>query len=278
MLYQNVGMGGEAADILLQIGVEKKAEVIVMAEPWGEKGRRKQQVGYEIAYESKDIVVYTLKNSGMTVRGEGSWAKVEDVAVAYLRPWLNRSTVRARLREMVARGANTIMGDLNCHGNGKDRMLEEWIAQEELMDIGTAEYTHARGAHRCTIDRVLTRGNARPFVIPEQWDNISDHAIIGLRLQVDNKRKILKRIDWAAVEKYIEEEKGVRHEELRYVGEAYERLMELKRGKLEREVCTVGQSKRWWKKEWKGLRRRARKSKEAKRELRREIRKAKREM
>jgi len=160
VLYQNVGRGGDATHIFLQTAVELGAVIAVTA---GERGRRKQQPGYEIAYESDDIVVYRIRGSLVTVRGQGNSALAEgDMAIAYLRPKLNRNIARSRLREMERRGASTFMGDFNCHGHGKDRMLQEWTEEEELMDIGTAEYTHRWGAHRCTIDRILTRGGARP--------------------------------------------------------------------------------------------------------------------
>jgi len=58
----------------------------------------------------------------MTIRGEGDWEMAGgDTAVAYLKPEYNRSTARARLREMERRGAQSFISDLNCHGKGKDR-------------------------------------------------------------------------------------------------------------------------------------------------------------
>jgi len=107
---------------------------------------------------------------------------------------------------MERKGARTFVGDLNCHCNGKDRVLKEWIEQEELMDIGTAMYTHRWGAHRCVIDRALTRSSARTWAIDEEWDHTSDHAIVGTRLQRADRRRVLRRTDWTAVEKYIKEE------------------------------------------------------------------------
>ena len=87
----------------------------------------------------------------------------------------------------------------------------------------------------------------------------------------------MKRIDWEAVSKYVEEQKEEEYE-YTYVGEAYERLIRLKKEGWERQVVIMGRSKPWWKKEWNDLRKRARHSKNARRKLRREIRKAKREM
>ena len=86
----------------------------------------------------------------------------QEIAMAYIKPEYNCTTVKARLQVMEREGANTFMGDLNCHGGNKGRKLAKWIEQEELMDVGTAEYTHRWGKHRCTID---TRGVARPWAI-----------------------------------------------------------------------------------------------------------------
>ena len=58
---------------------------------------------------------------------------------------------------MERRGASTFIGDLNC-SRRKATRLQERIEQEDLMDVGTAEFTHRWGQHRCTIARVLTRG------------------------------------------------------------------------------------------------------------------------
>ena len=281
ILYQNVGRAREATHVVLQVAVEEKAEVVVVAEPWGEEKKRIQQPGMEIAYESKDIVVYKLRGSEVPVRGEGSWAMIDgDIAAAYLRPKLNRQTVKARLQTMIRRGAHTVVGDLNCHRNGKDNMLKEWIEGEEMMDIGTAEYTHRYGkTHKCTIDRILTRGGTRPWKIEREWDHTSDHAILGLRKQSGSKKRQLVRIDWDAVKAYVENEKEEEGREgFMYVGEAYEETLRLKRKGWERKVSIVGRLKPWWKKEWDSLRKRAKHSRTARRELRREIRKAKREM
>ena len=280
VLYQNVGRASGATHTVLQVAVEEKAEIVIAAEPWGEDKRRIQQPGMEVAYESRDIVVYRLKGSEVKVRGEGSWAMIDgDIAAAYLRPKLNRQTVRTRLRDMLRKGANTVIGDLNCHGNGKDNMLKEWIEEEELMDIGMAEYTHRYGdSHKCTIDRVLTKGGARPWKIQREWDHGSDHAILGLRKKSKSTVRQLVRIDWEAVSKYVEGEEGREEKTYSYVGEAYAEILRLKKGGWERKVTIVGRSKRWWKKEWGPLRKRAKRSRNARRELRREIRKAKREM
>lgn len=61
-MYQNVGRGGTAANLLLQLAV---VVLVAMAELLGgEVGRRKQQAGCEVAYDSKYLVVYKLRGWG----------------------------------------------------------------------------------------------------------------------------------------------------------------------------------------------------------------------
>lgn len=87
------------------------------------------------------------------------------------------------------------------------------------------------------------------------------------------------RIDWEAVNKYLEREEEKKTEtRWEYVGEAYKELVRVKSEEWERKITIVGRSKPWWKKEWDDLRKRARHSRTARQTLRREIRKAKREM
>jgi len=42
-----------------------------MAEPWAKIGRRKQQAGYDVAYDTKHLVIYKLRSSEMEVKGDG---------------------------------------------------------------------------------------------------------------------------------------------------------------------------------------------------------------
>jgi len=132
-----------------------------------------------------------------------------------------------------------------------------------------------QGAHRCVIDRVITRTSARPWDIPERWDHGSDHAMIGAKIEIQHTVRRIRRIDWAKVEEWIE--KGEAYE-AREVGEAYNSLPEKVENEWVREVRIVGRSKPWWKASWKTLRKEAPKSKAAKRRLRKEIRAAKRQM
>jgi len=261
--------------LLLQLAVEKRAAVVVTAEPWGGEGKRKQQAGYEVVYDSKYLVVYKLRGREIEVKGHGDWVMIGgEVAAAYLKPEFNQHTVRGRLAAMERDGAHTILGDLNCSGR-KRAKLEQWIEQEEMQDIGTAEYTHKQGAHKCIIDRVLTRTTAKPWDIPERWDHGSDHAIIGTKVELQHTARKLKRIDWERVTEYVE-----RNEEYQAarLGEAYVTLRKKMQAEWMREIKITGKSKPWWKSEWKELRRDARESKEARKKLRREIRAAKRQM
>ena len=175
----------DTSHLILQLAVEKRATIVGVAEPWGGEGRRKQQAGYEIAYDSKYLTIYRLQGRDIEVRGVGDWAMAGgEIALAYLKPEFNWRTVITRLRTMERQGANTVIGDLNCNRN-KRQKLEEWMEEEEMQDIGTAEYTHKWGAHRCVIDRAITRSNARP------WDHGSDHAVIGAKAEIrHNVRKL----------------------------------------------------------------------------------------
>jgi len=249
--------------------------VVAVAEPWGEIGRRKQQAGFELIYDAKYLAIYRLRGREIEVKGEGDWALVgREVAMAYLKPEFNWQTVRARLGMIDRKGANTIIGDLNCSARKRGK-LQEYMEEEEMMDISTAEYTHIWGEHRCTIDVVITRGAARPWAIPEHWDHSADHAVVGARIVMQHRIKKFRRIDWEKMKEYVEKEEECRTTE---IGEAYQMLVTKMKEEWTREVIIVGQSKPWWKAEWKELRKKARKSKEARRQLRREIRAAKREM
>jgi len=69
ILYQNVRRGEDTHHLVLQLAVEKRAVVVAVAEPWGGEGRRKQQAGFEIAYDSKYLVVYKLRGREIEVKG-----------------------------------------------------------------------------------------------------------------------------------------------------------------------------------------------------------------
>jgi len=59
----------------------------------------------------------------------------------------------------------TIIGDLNCCRGSKNRRLEEFIEEHTMDDIGTIEHTHEWGQHKCRIDRVITKGTGRLWVL-----------------------------------------------------------------------------------------------------------------
>jgi len=132
VLYQNVRRGEDTSHLILQLVVEKKATIVGVAEPWGSEGRRKQQAGYEIAYDSKYLMIHKLRGQEIEVKGEGDWVMGgKEVAIAYLKPEFNWRTVSARLRRMERMGVNTIVGDLNC-GRRKRQKLEDWMESEEM--------------------------------------------------------------------------------------------------------------------------------------------------
>jgi hypothetical protein len=69
----------------------------------------------------------------------------------------------------------TVVGDFNCCGGTKKRVLGEIIETEDWDDVGTTKHTHEWGKHRCRIDRVLTREGEKPRGIEEGWGFLSDH-------------------------------------------------------------------------------------------------------
>jgi len=97
------------------------------------------------------------------------------------------------------------------------------MESEEMQDIGTADYTHKWGAHRCIIDRVITRSNARPWDIPERWHHGSDHAAIGAKVELKHEIRKVRRIDWVKVEEWVKKNEEYEAAE---VGEAYTSLRE----------------------------------------------------
>ena len=94
-------------------------------------------------------------------------------------------------------------------------------------------------------------------------------------MELSHRIRQIKRIDWDKVTEFVERDEGCTVGD---VGAAYRILTAKVEGEWKREITIVGQSKRWWKAEWKGLRKAARKSRAARSQLRREIRAAKRKM
>ena len=113
--------------------------------------------------------IYVRKNRYIKVKGmdKGEWVLIgENTVVAYLPPHFNHHEVK-RVLERMDREAETIMGDLNCCGGSKKRTLEGWIQAREYQDIGKEEHTHDWGLHRCRIDRVLTKGQGKPWYLKQ---------------------------------------------------------------------------------------------------------------
>jgi len=169
-------------------------------------------------------------------RGNGEWVTIGDtLGAAYLPPHLNQHQLREALTQLIQK--DTIIGDLNCCGGTKKRVLEEMLEQRGWDDIGTTGHTHEKGQHRCRIDRVLTRGQARPWAIEEGWGCLSDHAAVGVRAQLESMRHVkLRQTDWRKVREYVDRE-GEREKEIelgrgkatvyRYTGEGYKELRDL---------------------------------------------------
>ena len=141
------------------------------------------------------------------------------------------------------------------------------------------------GQHKCRIDRVLTRGGGRPWAIKEGWGCLRDHAAIGARVKLrDEKRVTLTRTDWRKVEKYVETDKekqekkiGTREHQYEYAGQAVEALTKMLREEWTRSVNVCTRSKRWWKQEFKQMRKEAAKDKGKRGEFRKRIKEAKKE-
>jgi len=177
------------------------------------------------------------------------------------------------------------MGDFNCCGGTKQRVLQDLIEGGDWEDIGTTQHTHEWGSHKCRIDRVLTRAGGRPFAIKEGWGCLSDHTAIGAKVSLKEEKKVtLTQTNWEKVREYIDREQelqkaglGDTQHQYEYTGQAYEALRKLLREEWTGELRVHTRSKRWWKKEFKALRKKAAKDAEVKKEFRRKIKEAKKE-
>ena len=152
----------------LQIGSEKRADVVVIAEALGATERRPQHGTYNLATNSKYISVYVRKDRhvGLEIKDRGVFVLIEgQIAAAFLPPQLNHHEVRTMPGRMAS--GDTIIGDLTCCAGSKSRRLEEFIETEGWEDIGREKHTHEWGNHKCRIDRVLTRGAGRPWFFEE---------------------------------------------------------------------------------------------------------------
>jgi len=280
-------MGRIQGDLGLQLGAELEADVVVIAEAVEDREKRNQHGTYDLKVNTKYLEVYTRKDREITCKkkGGGEWVEIGgNVRAGYFPPHWDYNRVNRTLRSMLG-VVDTVLGDFNCCGGSKKKSLEEVIADFELDDIGTTQHTHEWGKHKCRIDRVLTRNGGRAWVIKEGWGCLSDHTAIGVRVKLRNQKQvILTRTDWRKVEKYVETEKekieknvGTREHQYEYAGQAVEELARMLREVWTRSVNVCERSKRWWKQEFKQMRKEAMKDKGKRKEFRRKIKEAKKE-
>ena len=105
-----------------------------------------------------------------------------------------------------------------------------------------------------------------------------DHTIVAVKVIAEAATVERLETDWDKVRAWLEgqEENKEGLAEWEMVGDPYEQLRELSKS-WPRVVRICGKRKRWWKREWKPLRKKAMKCKEARKKFHEEIRKAKRE-
>ena len=96
----------------------------------------------------------------------------------------------------------TIIGDLNYCGGSKKRRLGEFIEEQNLDDIGRIEHTHEWGAHRCRIDRVLTKEKGRPWFFVEGLECKSDHTIVAAKVKTKGVTIKRRETNWDAVTRH----------------------------------------------------------------------------
>ena len=146
IMYLNGRRGQQQAEVALQIGSDKNAQVVIIAEALEDQGKRPNHPTFDLAWNSKYLSVYTRKNQDIKVvgRGKGTWALVGGgIVAAYLPPQLNHHDLARTLGSMAT--CHTIIGDLNACGGSKKKRLEELIEKEQLDDIGRDEHTHVWG-------------------------------------------------------------------------------------------------------------------------------------
>ncbi|KAF8419065.1 hypothetical protein EV426DRAFT_720163 [Tirmania nivea] len=151
--------------------------------------------------------------------------------------------VAYRLRDLTVYVSKEV--EVSVKGNG------EWVL---IGDTVAAAYIHPQQTAAEVVRKMnAMAGRAKPWKIQKAWAADSDHCMIGVKVAMERREIKRKETDWAKVE-----------QELRGLAEEWTR-----------DVRLCGRSKRWWKKEWKELRRRSRRSKEARKELVRKVKEAK---
>jgi len=175
VLYLNGRRGRIQGDMVLQLGAELGAEVVVIVEALEDQSRRNNHGTYNLVLNTKCLAVYVRKDREVKCkrRGNGEWVIIGDTLVAaYLPPHLNQHQGEGFLSQMMLK--DTVIGDLNCCGGTKRGTLEKAITERGWEDIETTGHMHEWGKHKCSIDRVLTRGGAKPWAIKEGWGCLSD--------------------------------------------------------------------------------------------------------
>jgi len=283
ILYLHGRKGRIQADLGLQIGAEKEADVVVIVEGVKDQKRRNSHAVYDLVVNLDYLAVYVRKDREFRSkkRGKGEWVLIGvSIAAIYLPPRLDHDRVVRALSGMVGY-ADTIIGDRNHCGGTKKRRLEEFIQEQALDDVSTTQHTHEWGQYKCRIDRVLTRGGGRPWAIEEGWECLNDHSMIGARVQSgEPQNRTLKQTDWTKVREYVDRREdmkkvGAKEYDCKHTGEAYRELVKLLDHDWMRKVNICARSKRWWKKQWNHLKRKGRKDKKARKQLARLIKQEK---
>jgi len=289
ILYLNGRRGRAQADLLLQLGAELEADVVVVAEEVQDVERRNQHGAYDLRVNTKYLGVYTRKDCEIKCRkrGRGEWVEIGgNVGAGYFPPqWDHHkvsNTMRGIMNEM-----DVVIGDFNCCGGSKKKALEGIITELEFDDIGTTQHTHKWGRHKCRIDRVLAKSGGSLWAIKEGWGCLSDHAAVEAKVKLRNREAVkLTRTNWKKVEEYVEREKKSEEEgkgkqrsghEYEFAGQAGKELVRLLKEEWSKTVEVCSRSKRWWRQEFKELRKKAAKDKGARKLFKKKIKEAKAE-
>ena len=72
VIYLNGRRGRRQAEVALQIGSDKKAEAVVIAEALSDQTKRPNHRTYNLAWNSKYLSVHTRRDKHMWVEGRGN--------------------------------------------------------------------------------------------------------------------------------------------------------------------------------------------------------------